>query len=52
MYGTPDAARGAYRWLAPEKKADRCVECGQCEEKCPQNIEIIEWLKTAQEVLS
>ena len=52
MYGTPDAARGAYRWLAPEKKADNCVECGQCEEKCPQNIEIIEWLKKAQEVLS
>jgi predicted aldo/keto reductase-like oxidoreductase len=27
------------------------VECGQCEEKCPQKIDIIEKLKTAHEKL-
>jgi len=25
--------------------ADQCVECGSCEEKCPQHIEIIRQLK-------
>ncbi len=31
--------------LKPEYRADLCVECGQCEEACPQGIKIMEWLK-------
>ncbi|UCF31907.1 MAG: aldo/keto reductase [bacterium] len=32
--------------LPPEQRASNCQECGECEPKCPQNIQIIEELKT------
>jgi predicted aldo/keto reductase-like oxidoreductase len=38
--------------MKEEQKADKCVECGECEEKCPQSIEITKWLKKAHELLS
>ena len=36
----------------PGNQADACIECGECEPKCPQKIQIIEQLKKAHEVLS
>jgi predicted aldo/keto reductase-like oxidoreductase len=35
--------------MAPEQIASNCEECGECEEKCPQKIEIIETLKEAHD---
>ena len=33
------------------KQANACVECGECEEKCPQKIKIMEKLKETHAVL-
>jgi len=32
-------------FLSPEQRASSCTECGTCEEKCPQDIQIREELK-------
>jgi predicted aldo/keto reductase-like oxidoreductase len=51
MYGGIERARMFYDWIKPEGRADQCTECGECEEKCPQQIEIIDWLKKAHETV-
>ena len=42
----PDSA-----WIGG-KQADACIECGECETKCPQNIQIREQLKAAHAALT
>ncbi len=37
--------------LGPDRDASNCVECGECEDKCPQHIKIIDTLKEAHEAL-
>ncbi|MFC2045061.1 aldo/keto reductase [Chloroflexota bacterium] len=39
------------RGIGKEQRADNCIECGECEEKCPQGIPIREWLKKAHALL-
>jgi uncharacterized protein len=38
--------------LTKDEQAHNCVACGECLEKCPQSIEIVEWLKKADEALA
>lgn len=51
VYGLTDHARQLYKRLSnPErpnrgKRAEDCIECGECEPKCPQKIKIIEQLR-------
>lgn len=53
MYEDLEAARYTYQVKYTEKqRASACVECGQCEAACPQNIKIIDRLKEVDQVLS
>jgi len=36
----------------PGNQADACIECGECEPKCPQKIPIIEQLKKSHKILA
>ena len=53
MYDDPVRAKMFYNiFLRDENRADKCNECGECEPKCPQKIEIIKWLEVAHKELS
>jgi|YelNatPaOPRAMG01_1025707.scaffolds.fasta_scaffold61105_3 predicted aldo/keto reductase-like oxidoreductase len=52
IYDATEESRMFYnKFIKPENHADKCTECGQCEEKCPQKIEIVKELKIAHKVL-
>jgi predicted aldo/keto reductase-like oxidoreductase len=52
MYGDEHRAHLVYNtFMKAEERADLCIECGECLEKCPQMIEIPDWLAKAHEVL-
>ncbi|MHA2075031.1 MAG: aldo/keto reductase [Candidatus Hodarchaeales archaeon] len=56
IYGQQEQAKffysqiGKVNW-SPGKDATACIECGECLEKCPQNIPIIDQLKEAHQIL-
>jgi len=53
MFDDVQAYRNSYSGLiADEKDASQCIECGNCEAACPQNLEIIEQLKEAHDFLT
>jgi len=53
VYGIGDWARDRYRRIARRQGqgADRCQECGECEEKCPNDIPVREQMKEARTLL-
>jgi predicted aldo/keto reductase-like oxidoreductase len=52
MYDKPDAMRRWYKqWIPAENQASACIQCLECEEKCPQSIPISDWMPVVQQVL-
>jgi predicted aldo/keto reductase-like oxidoreductase len=52
MYDKPDHSREAYtQWFPEPERADKCIQCRECEEKCPQSIPISEWMPIVHAVL-
>jgi hypothetical protein len=37
--------------MPEEKRASQCIQCRECEEKCPQSIVISEWMPVVHAVL-
>ncbi|MDY6835377.1 MAG: aldo/keto reductase [Chloroflexota bacterium] len=57
IFGAKRYAKDIYRMIGftpivPGRNVSACIECGKCEEKCPQKIPIIEQLKRTHELLS
>jgi predicted aldo/keto reductase-like oxidoreductase len=51
-YQSPDWARNEYnKWIPQEARASVCIQCRECEDKCPQHILISEWMPVIQRVL-
>jgi predicted aldo/keto reductase-like oxidoreductase len=51
MFGDEARSKMVYSWLEEDERANLCIECGECLEKCPQGIEIPEWLAKAHKAL-
>jgi hypothetical protein len=52
MYDDLGAARFRYKFvLKEEQRAGACIDCGTCEELCPQHIPISEWMPRAEALL-
>lgn len=51
LYNTHDMIKKDFNlWIGPKQRPSACTECGVCEERCPQNLTIREYLKDAKKV--
>ena len=52
-YDDVGAARFRYKFvLREEQRAGACIDCGTCEELCPQHIPISEWMPKVEALLA
>ena len=53
MYDKWDHAQTVYnRWFSAEENASNCLDCKDCEELCPQQIPISDWMPKIHEKLA
>lgn len=63
IYNRPEMSRGIYEWwkdswqdpdgnLDHDIRAGQCIQCGACEEKCPQSIPISRWMPVIHKALA
>ncbi|HEY3272960.1 MAG TPA: aldo/keto reductase [Methanocella sp.] len=50
MFADPERSKEVYNIWMSDGCASKCIECGECEEKCPQQIPIREKLKEVKEL--
>jgi predicted aldo/keto reductase-like oxidoreductase len=46
-----DWLRSKYFGQLPEKELALCIECGWCEEQCPQRLNIVDEIRRARDAL-
>ncbi len=51
-YDDLEKSKRMYSLFMADNQADRCEECYECEEACPQELPIVEWLKTCHRELT
>ncbi len=52
IYDKPAWARNEYStWIPEKERASACIQCRECEDKCPQHIPISEWMPVVGQVL-
>ena len=51
MYNTMDLAKTNYAKMKEDMRASRCTQCLECEDKCPQSINISEWMECIDSTL-
>jgi len=51
VYGLTEWAKRQYANMEPEKRADACIRCGECEPKCPNKLPIMDQLAEVAEEL-
>jgi len=51
LMGDMDFMRFRYGAIPQENQAESCIQCRECEEKCPQHIPISEWMPVVDQVL-
>ncbi len=51
MYNVLEHSRREYTRMPMEERADMCLDCDECEAKCPQHIPISAWMPKVHEAL-
>lgn len=53
MFDDPATSRDSYKYFfGADSKADKCRTCKACEKKCPQKIQISDWMPKVHKVLT